>query len=194
MKRTHCISFNYKPRLSQAVAPLSPLGVMGSCISCNCMSALLGPGHVWKVRACGIQRNLEGITLLQIYIKQVHGQDIFGLSSPHILFLCRPLLDDVGVGCCSQGVIGFLRHCESFQRLLVLSAQQSNLFAVSNIPCWHRETHPSSTISFSYCPISGHPRPPTDGPLSFDLVLPLTLFNEDHNFTVHLTHTSDVVW
>jgi hypothetical protein len=74
-------------------------------------------------QCCGIQRNLEGITLLQMHIKQVHGQDVFGPSSLCILLLCRPLLDDVGVGCRSQGVVGLLCHCESFQRLLVLSAQ-----------------------------------------------------------------------
>ena len=70
-----------------------------------------------------LNRTLEGPTLLQMYIKQVHEQDIFGTSSLCILLLCRPLLNDVGVGCLGQGIVGLLRQCESFQQLLVLSAQ-----------------------------------------------------------------------
>ena len=94
-----------------------------------------------------LNRTLEGPTLLQMYIKQVHGQDVFGSSSLCFLLLCRPLLDDVSVGCLGQGIVGLLRQCESFQRLLVLSVQWSNLFLVSNIPCWHREhTHPQQFL------------------------------------------------
>ena len=58
---------------------------------------------------------LEGPTLLQIYIKQVHGQDVFGSSSLCILLLCRLLLDDVGVGCLGQGIVGLLCQCKSCQ-------------------------------------------------------------------------------
>ena len=74
---------------------------------------------------------LERPTLLQVYIKQVHGQDVFGSSSLYILLLCRPLLDDVSVGCLGQGIIGLLHQCK---------------------PMLAHRTHPSSTISFSDCP------------------------------------------
>ena len=42
-KGIYCVSSNFKPRLSQVAAPLSPLCVTVSCVSQSCMLALLGP-------------------------------------------------------------------------------------------------------------------------------------------------------